>query len=152
MQAHLCCVVSLLRCCAACSLPISFTGCQWAKWIALLLVRKSSLFTVVLLFFHHLNIFCTSGCVLWPGVVVSPLSLPSYRDLMRTKRGTCRRIRKLYVNSYTSIVNIRTYTHTYKHSLRLRPHKRPPCPHDYVPHTKAFGNKHISMLRAKTSP
>ena len=31
--------------------------------------------------FHHLNVFCTSGRVLWPGVVVSPLSLPSYREL-----------------------------------------------------------------------
>ena len=25
--------------------------------------------------FHHLNVFCTSGHVLWPGIVVSPVSL-----------------------------------------------------------------------------
>ena len=95
--------------------------------------------------FHHLNIFCTSGHVLWLGGVVSPLSLPSYCDLQCTKRGMCRRVRKLYVNSYTSFVNplrtdIHTYIHTYKHKLRLRPHKRLPHLHNYVSHAKAFGN------------
>ena len=69
------------------------------------------------------------------GVVISPLSLPSYRELKRTKRGTCRRVHKLYVNTYTSVVNP-LWRHTYKHNLRLRPHERPPCLHDYVPHTK----------------
>ena len=40
--------------------------------------------------FHQLNVFCTSGRVLWPGIVVSPFSLPSHRELKRTERGTCR--------------------------------------------------------------
>ena len=71
--------------------------------------------------FHHLNVFCNSRCILWPGVVISPLSLSSYRELKRTKRGTCWRVRKLYVNSYTSVINpLRTDIHTYKHNLRLR--------------------------------
>ena len=103
---------------------------QSRQFIALLLVHKSSLFIVVLSSF----IFCTSGRVLWPGIIVSPLSLPSYRELKRIKRGMCPRVCKIYVNSYTSVVNpLRTYIHTYKHNRRLRPHKHP---HDYVPHAK----------------
>ena len=88
--------------------------------------------------FHHLNVFYISECVLWPGVIVSPLSLPSYRELKRIKRGTCPRVCKIYVNFSTSVVNpLWTYIHTYKHNRRLRPHK---CPHDYVPYTKVFSN------------
>ena len=106
--------------------------------------------------FHHLNVFCTFGCVLWPGVVVSPLSLPSYRELKRTKRDMCRRVHKLYVNSYTSVVNplrtnIHTYKHTYKYNLRLRPHKRLPHPHDYVPHAKTFG-KYVVCMYTQFTP
>ena len=49
--------------------------------------------------------------VLWPGVVVSP------RSIVSSKTGTCRRVRTLYVNSYTSVVNpLRTYIHTYIHT------------------------------------
>ena len=48
MQAHLCCVVSLLATMPCCSLPTPFTARQRVKWIALLLARKSSPFTVVL--------------------------------------------------------------------------------------------------------
>ena len=33
-----------------------------------------------------------------------------------------------------------TSRHTYKHSLKLRPHWRPLRLHNYEPHTKAFGN------------
>ena len=89
----------------------------------------------------HLNVFCTSGHILWPGVIVSPLGLPSYRDLNRINRGTCRRVRKLYVNLYIYVVNpLQTDIHTYKHNLRLRPHKRLLHPHDYVPHAKVFSN------------
>ena len=79
-------------------------------------------------------------------VVVSPLSLPSYHELKHTKRGTCWRVHKLYVNSYTSVINLlRTDIHTYKHNIRLRPQKCPPRPHNYVPHTKAFGNQKHSL-------
>ena len=64
--------------------------------------------------FHYLNVFCISGRVLWPGVVASPLSLLSYHEVKQTKRGTCRRVLKLYVNLYTSVVNLlRTDIHTY---------------------------------------
>ena len=88
--------------------------------------------------FHHLNVFYISERVLWPGIIVSPLSLPSYRELKRIERGTCPRVYKIYVNSYTSVVNtLWTDIHTYKHNRRLRPHKRP---HDYVLYAKAFGN------------
>ena len=63
------------------------------------------------------------------------------KHLLYLWRGTCRRVHKLYVNSYTSVINpLQTYIHTYKHNLRLRPHKHPPCLHDYVPHAKVFGN------------
>ena len=57
----------------------------------------------------HWNVFCTSGRVLWPGIVVSPLSLPSYRELKRTERGTCRG----YVNC--SLQSWTRYWQTYKH-------------------------------------
>ena len=41
---------------------------------------------------------------------------------------------------YTSVINLlRTDIHAYKHSIRLRPHKRLPRQHNYVPHAKAFG-------------
>ena len=69
--------------------------------------------------FHHLNVFCTSGSVLWPGVVVSTLSLPSYRELCvslahqdgHLPEGTY----TIRINSYTSVVNpLRTDIHTYK--------------------------------------
>ena len=56
--AHLGCVVFLLRCRAVLCLSRSRAGRQRAKWIALLLARKSSPFTVVVVF-HHLNVFCT---------------------------------------------------------------------------------------------
>ena len=73
-------------------------------------------------------------------VVVSPLSLPSYRELKHAKRGMCRRVRKLYVNSYTSVVNpLRTDIRTYKHNLGLRRHKRPLRPDN------TFGN-YLSWL------
>ena len=83
--------------------------------------------------FYHLNVVWTSGHILWPGIVVSP---PSYHELKRAKR-----VCKLYVNSYTLVVNplrtdIHTYKHAYKRNLRLRPHKRPPRLHNYVPHLR----------------
>ena len=43
------------------------------------------------------------------------------------------------------------YLHTYKHNLRLRPHKCPLRPHDYVPHAKAFSNKHGFLHQKHTS-
>ena len=36
--------------------------------------------------FQHLNVFCTSGRVLWPGVVVSPLSIVSSKTGTRAGR------------------------------------------------------------------
>ena len=84
---------------------------------------------------------CCPPPVLVRGVVVSPLSFPSYRELKRTKRDTCRRVRKLYINSCTSVVNpLRTNICTYKHNLRLRP------PHNYASHAKAFGNYINNLL------
>ena len=142
MQAHLCCVVCLLRCravlCLSRSRAVSKRSDSLCCWRASLLLSLS---------YCRLSshVFCTSGRILWPGIVVSPLSLPSYCELCvsssaprRARAGGC-------VNSYTSVVNplrtdIHTYIHTYKHNLRIRPHKHPPCPHDYVPHAKAFGN------------
>ena len=139
MQAHLCCVVCLLRFRAVLCLSRSgLSASEVTRFVAGAQVFSFHCRTVV---FHHLNVFCTSGRILWPGVVISPLSLPSYRELKRTERGTCRRERTPYVNLYTSVINLLwTDIHTYKHNLRLRPHKRPPCPHDYVPRAKAFGN------------
>ena len=49
-------------------------------------------------------------------------------------------VHKLVYFSRKTITDIHTYIHTYKHNLRLRPDKRPPRLHDYVPHAKAFGN------------
>ena len=78
--------------------------------------------------FHHLNVFCTSGRVLWPGVVISPLSLPSYHELQRTKTCTCRWVQTLYVSSYTSVVNpLQTYIHTYIHTdIQAQPQTKAP--------------------------
>ena len=107
--------------------------------------------------FHHLNVFCTSGRVFWPGVVVSPLSLPSYCELCvslahqdgHVPEGKYT-IRKLVYFSRKPVTDRHTYIHTYKHNLRIRPHKRPPRPHDYVPHAKAFGNN--ALLKACKMP
>ena len=46
-------------------------------------------------------------------------------------------------------MSIPTYTHTYKHNLRLTLHQHP---HDYVPHVNAFGNKidHSPLLAEYT--
>ena len=49
-------------------------------------------------------------------------------------------MRKLVYFSRKPDMDRHTYKHTYNHNLRLRPHKRPLRPHNYVPHTKAFGN------------
>ena len=74
--------------------------------------------------FHHLNVFYISDRVLWPGVIVSPLSFPSYRELKRIKRGTCPRVRKIYVNSYTSVVNpLRTNIHAH---IQVQPQTKAP--------------------------
>ena len=86
------------------------------------------------------------------GIVVSPLSF-LYCELKRTKRGTCRRVRELYINLYTSVVNLlQTDIHRYKHNLRLRPHKCPPRPHNYVPHAKAFGNQSGEIFHSSWLP
>ena len=112
----LCCVVSLLWCCVILCLSHHVHGPSVSEvkyFVALLLPSYCRL--------HHLNVFCTSGRVVWPGVVVSPLSLPLCRELKRTKRGTCQRVRKLYLNSCTSVINRyrQAYIQAYKHSLRL---------------------------------
>ena len=57
-------------------------------------------------------------------------------------------IRKLVYFSRKPVMDRHTYIHTYKHNLRIRPHKRPPRLHDYVPHAKAFGNE----LKYKSVP
>ena len=52
------------------------------------------------------------GRVLWPGVVASPLSLLSYREVKQTKRGTCQRVRKLvYLISRKPVTDRHTYIH-----------------------------------------
>ena len=109
-QAHLCCAVSLLRCravlCLSCSRAVSERSDSLCCWRASLLLslsycRFSSLKRLLHLWTR----------VLWPGVVVSP------RSIVSSKTGTCRRVRTLYVNSYTSVVNpLRTYIHTYIHT------------------------------------
>ena len=45
-----------------------------------------------------------------------------------------------------------TYTHTYKHNLRLTLHQCLLHPHDYVSHVKAFSNKtdHLPVLAEYT--
>ena len=45
-------------------------------------------------------------------------------------------------------MTIPTYTHTYKHNLRLTLHQCLLHPHDYVPCVKAFGYKtdHLPLL------
>ena len=97
MKAHVCCVVSLLWCCAVLCLSSSRAINEWSE---------------------SLCCWCASLTVVL----------------------SCRRVRKLYVNLYTSVINLlRTDIHAYKHSIRLRPHKRLPRQHNYVPHAKAFG-------------
>ena len=126
------------RCCTVLCLSHSWAVSEWGEslccWCASLLLllshcRLSSL----------LNVFCTSGSILWPGIIVS-LSLPSYCELKQTLRDTCWRVRKFVYFSRKPIRDRHTYIHTYKHNLRLRSHKCPPHPHDYVPHARVFGN------------
>ena len=145
MQAHLCCVVSLLWCpmvlCLSRSRAVSERSDSLCCWRASLLLslsycRLSSLKRLLYLWTRSLA---------WRRHLSSKSSIVSWA--LAHQGGTCRRVRTLYVNSYTSVVNpLRTDIHTYKHNLRLRPHKRSPCPHDYVPHAKVFGNGYIYLL------
>ena len=136
----LCCVVSLLWCCVILCLSHPVPGPSASEVKCLLLACKSS-FTVVLSSSSLKRLLYLWTCSLaWHHRLSSKSSIVLWAQAHQ--EGTCRRVRKLYLNSYTSVVN--RYKQRGIHtSIQAQPQtKWPPCPRDYVPHAKAFGNKY----------
>ena len=148
MQAHLCCVVCLLRsravlclshsravsersdslCCWCASLLLSLSYCHFSSLTCLLYLWTRSLA-------WRCHLFSKSSIVSWA---------LAHQD-GHMPEGTYT-ICKLVYFSRKPVTDIHTYIHTYKHNLRLRPHKRLLRLHNYVPHAKAFGsNEHHGL-------
>ena len=120
----LCSLHIVMPCCPP---PIPFTG-QGAKWITqvVMQVRLLSLLSCCLSYLACL--------VFYPIWVLHRISvgIPWW--------GARARVHKPVYFNRKHVTAIHTYIHTYKHNLRLRPHKCPPHPQDYELHAKAFGN------------
>ena len=103
--------------------PILFTG-QETEWITQVLSRKSSPVTVSLPLASFLYASSPLSCSL--PTTMSCCSLPilfTGRQISELKRGTWRKVHKLFVNSYTLVVNpLQTFIQTYMQNLRQRPH------------------------------